>query len=408
MASIFSDVKMGPTIEVFALTRRYNEDTCPEKVNLGVGAYRTDEGKPWVLPMVTQVERQMALDPTLNHEYLPVAGLPAFRAAACRLMLGSDNPAILENRVEGIQVQGGTGGIRLAIEFLKRNMDSKVAYVSNPTWGNHKTIASSAGLEVRQYRYWHPKELKVDFNGLVEDLKAAPEGAVIILHAVAHNPTGIDLTMSQWKEVADIMQKRKLFPLMDCAYQGFASGDLDADAEAVRYFVQRGFELFICQSFSKNFGLYNERIGNLCIVTKTPEVIPQIRSQMEIICRTIWSNPSHHGARIVATILDNPASYQEWKQQVMTMATRIKEMRKMMCSKLRQKKTPGSWNHILEQIGMFSFTGLSADQVRIMVEKYHIYMLSNGRISMAGLTTKNVDYVVDAIHDAIEATQGQQ
>ncbi|KAK7109200.1 hypothetical protein V1264_013285 [Littorina saxatilis] len=404
MASIFSNVKMGPTIEVFALTKRFSEDTNQNKVNLGVGAYRTDEGKPWVLPMVKTVENQISADMTLNHEYLPVAGLPAFRTAASALILGKDNPAILENRVEGIQVQGGTGGIRLTAEFLKRNFGSDVVYVSKPTWGNHKTVFSHAGFsQIKEYRYWDAKNLGVDFEGLKEDLQNAPEGACVILHAVAHNPTGNDPTMDQWAQIADIIEARKLFPLLDCAYQGFATGDLEADAQVVRYFVKRGFELFIAQSFSKNFGLYNERIGNLCIVTKTPDVIPQIRSQMEIIARTMWSNPSHHGARIVAMVLANPAYFEEWKSQVATMANRIKEMRQMMFNKLRQKKVPGSWNHILQQIGMFSFTGLTQDQSRVMVEKHHVFMLLNGRISMAGLTTKNVDYVVDAIQDAISS-----
>lgn len=401
-ASVFSDVPMGAPIEVFALSKRYNEDPNPNKVDLGVGAYRNDDGKPWVLPMVTTVERQMASDETLNHEYLPVAGLPAFRTSAVALLLGKDNPAILERRVEGIQVQGGTGGIRLALDFLKKNLKSDVAYVSKPTWGNHQLICKAAGFSsVRDYRYWDAKELGVDFAGMVEDLKAAPEGAVIILHACAHNPTGIDPTQKQWEEIANIMEERKLFPLIDIAYQGFASGDLDADAATVRYFVKRGFELLVAQSFSKNFGLYNERIGNLCIVTKTPDVIPNIRSQMEIIVRTTWSNPSHHGARIVAMVLNNPAYFEEWRGQVKTMADRIKEMRKLMYNKLRQKKTEGKWTHILEQIGMFSFTGLTPKQVQVLVEKYHIYLLANGRISMCGLTTKNIDYVVDAIHDAI-------
>lgn len=395
-------MKPGPAIEVFALSKRFTDDPFADKVNLGVGAYRDDESKPWVLPMVKTVEEQMASDATLNHEYLPVAGLPVFRTLACALVLGKDNPAILENRVEGIQVQGGTGGIRLAAEFLKRNLNSDVVYVSNPTWENHKTIFSHAGFsQIREYRYWDPNVRGVDIAGFIEDLQNAPEGAIIILHAIAHNPTGNDPSPADWEKIADVMEARKLFPLLDCAYQGFASGDLEADAQTCRYFVKRGFELFIAQSFSKNFGLYSERIGNLCIVTSTATVIPQIRSQMEIIVRTTWSNPSHHGARIVAMILNNPAYFEEWKKEVTIMANRIKDMRNKMHSKLRQKKTPGTWNHIVQQIGMFSYTGLTPEQVRVMVEKYHIYMLNCGRISMAGVTSKNVDYIVDAMHDVI-------
>ncbi|KAL8622354.1 hypothetical protein ACOMHN_041682 [Nucella lapillus] len=402
MESIFQGVPMGPAIEVFALTGRYNQDTFEKKVNLGVGAYRTDAGLPFVLPIVRTVETQMAMDGTLNHEYLPVAGLEIFRQAANRLILGADSSALQENRVVGIQSQGGTGALRVAAEFMKRNCKSDVVYVSKPTWGNHKAIFKNAGFsEIRDYRYWDAKRCKIDMENWKEDLKNAPEGAIVILHAVAHNPTGMDPTQEQWKEIASIMKEKKLFPLMDCAYQGFASGDLEKDAWSVRHFVSMGFELFVAQSFSKNFGLYNERIGNLCVVARSSDVTAQIKSQMDLIVRTMWSNPSQHGARIVATILNNPAYCNEWKDSVKEMASRIISMRSEMFNKLRAKKVPGDWSHIVDQIGMFSFTGLNEDQSKKMVNEHHVYMLSNGRISMAGLTTKNVDYVVDAMHKVI-------
>ncbi|XP_076461017.1 aspartate aminotransferase, cytoplasmic-like [Babylonia areolata] len=402
MASFFSNVTMGPPIEVFALTKRFNDDVDPNKVNLGVGAYRTDESVPWVLPIVRQVELNMSKDQTLNHEYLPVAGYKAFRDAAINLILPRECAAVSENRVGGIQVQGGTGGIRLAAEFLKRNCGSDVVYVSKPTWGNHKTIFKHAGFsQIKEYRYWDPKTCAVDMNGFIEDLENAPEGAVVVLHAVAHNPTGMDPTNEQWKKIADTVMKKNLFPLLDCAYQGFASGDLDKDAFAIRLFESKGCEMFVAQSFSKNFGLYNERIGNLCIVVKDNQQLPNIMSQMEIIVRTMWSNPSNHGARIVATVLSSPSYFEEWKMQVKTMADRIASIRTLMYNKLREKKAPGDWHHIIDQIGMFSFTGLTQDQSKKMEEKHHVYMLSNGRISMAGLTTKNVDHVVEAMIDVL-------
>ncbi|XP_046558157.1 aspartate aminotransferase, cytoplasmic-like [Haliotis rubra] len=400
-ASFFQDVEMAPPIEVFQLTRRYNEDTFPQKVNLGVGAYRTDDGKPLVLPVVKTAEVAIASD-TQNHEYLPIVGLPAFREAAKKLILGEDSRALAENRTEGIQCLGGTGCIRLCAEFLKKILKYDTVYVSKPTWGNHRTIFKHANFSnIKEYRYWNPKNRGLDLEGMLEDLNGAPEKSVVILHAVAHNPTGVDPTPEQWKEIADVCEAKKLFVLMDNAYQGFASGDLDRDAYAVRYFVERGFELFIAQSFSKNFGLYNERTGNLCIVTKTPEVLSQVRSQCEILVRTMWSNPPNHGGRVVATVLNNKSSYAEWKAQVKTMADRIQQMRQLMYEKLRAKGTPGTWDHIIKQIGMFCYTGLNVDQVAHLQKQYHIYMLKEGRINMCAITSKNVDYVVDAINDAV-------
>ncbi|XP_048249252.1 aspartate aminotransferase, cytoplasmic-like isoform X1 [Haliotis rufescens] len=400
-ASIFKDVEMAPAIEVFQLTRRYNEDTFPQKVNLGVGAYRTDDGKPWVLPVVNAAETQMVSD-ALNHEYLPVAGLPAFRNAAIKLILGEDSPAIAENRVEGIQCLGGTGCIRLCAEFLKKIFKYDTVYVSKPTWGNHRNIFKHANFSnIKEYRYWDAKTRGLDFEGMLEDLNGAPENSAVILHAVAHNPTGVDPTEEQWKAIADVCEAKKIFVLMDNAYQGFATGDLDRDAFAARYFVSRGFEFFIAQSFSKNFGLYNERTGNLCIVAKSSEVISQVRSQCEILVRTMWSNPPNHGGRVVATVLNNKSSYAEWKDQVKTMADRIQMMRKLMFEKLRAKGTPGTWDHIIKQIGMFCYTGLNAAQVEHLINKFHIYLTSEGRINVCGLTTSNMDYVTSAIADTM-------
>ncbi|XP_067657903.1 aspartate aminotransferase, cytoplasmic-like [Haliotis asinina] len=400
-ASIFQDVEMAPPIEVFQLTNRYNDDTFPQKVNLGVGAYRTDDGKPLVLPVVKKAEVAMASD-SQNHEYLPVAGLPAFRDAAKKLILGEDSPALVENRTESIQCLGGTGCIRLCAEFLKKILKCDTVYVSKPTWGNHRNIFKHANFSnIKEYRYWNPESRGLNLEGMLEDLNNAPSRSVVILHAVAHNPTGVDPSVEEWEKIADVCKAKELIVVMDNAYQGFASGDLDKDAYAVRYFVRRGFELFIAQSFSKNFGLYNERTGNLCIVSKTPEVLNRVKSQCEILVRTMWSNPPNHGGRVVATVLNNQASYAEWKVQVKEMADRIQQMRKLMFEKLRAKGTPGSWNHIIQQIGMFCYTGLNVHQVKHLREKYHIYMLMEGRINMCAITSKNVDYVVDAINDAV-------
>ncbi|CAG5136685.1 unnamed protein product, partial [Candidula unifasciata] len=398
--SVFKNVESAAPIEVFQLTKLFTDCQSPNKVNLGVGAYRDEDGKPWVLPVVRAAELQMANDKTLNHEYLPVAGLPDFRVAANRLMLGPDHKAIVENRVEGFQALGGTGALRLAAAFLKNVLNFDIAYVSAPTWENHKGVFKSAGFsEIREYRYWNSETRDLNFTGMLEDLSNAPPNAVIILHAVAHNPTGVDLNQEQWKQICSLCKEKKLFVLLDCAYQGFASGSLDADGWASRYFAEQDIDLFIAQSFSKNFGLYNERIGNLIVVTRDPKKLPEIRSQLEIQIRVMWSNPPNHGGRIVTTVLNNNAYFEDWKSQIETMAKRIIKMRHELVDNLKKLGTPGNWDHIIKQIGMFSYTGLNAKQVEYMKSK-NVFLLNSGRISMAGLNSKNVAYVAKTIDEA--------
>ncbi|XP_047478353.1 aspartate aminotransferase, cytoplasmic-like [Penaeus chinensis] len=400
--SRFADIQQAPPIEVFHVMKAFSDSTHEKKVNLSVGAYRTDEAKPWVLPVVRKVEAELAADMTLNHEYLPILGLESFSTAAAKMLLGATHPAIAEGRMTSVQVLSGTGGLRIAAEFLHRILKYNTFYFSTPTWGNHRLIFTQAGFtDVKQYRYWDGKTKGLDFDGMIEDLQNAPENSVVILHACAHNPTGVDPTQDQWKKIADVMEERKLFPLFDSAYQGFASGDLDKDAWAVRLFAERGFEMIATQSFSKNFGLYNERIGNLMIIVKDPSVIIPMRSQITLLVRGSYSNPPSHGARIVSRVLNDEALFGEWKECIKIMSGRIIEMRKGLQERLEKLGTPGTWNHITAQIGMFSFTGLSAEQSKYLAEKYHIYLLSSGRINMCGLTTGNIDYVAEAINDAV-------
>ncbi|XP_017386598.1 aspartate aminotransferase, cytoplasmic [Cebus imitator] len=357
--SVFAEVPQAQPVLVFKLTADFREDPDPRKVNLGVGAYRTEECQPWVLPVVRKVEQKLANDNSLNHEYLPILGLPEFRSCASRLALGDDNPAFKEKRVGGVQGLGGTGALRIGAEFLAR---------------------------------WYNGTNNKDFS-------------IFVLHACAHNPTGTDPTPEQWKQIASVMKHRFLFPFFDSAYQGFASGNLERDAWAIRYFVSEGFELFCAQSFSKNFGLYNERVGNLTVVGKEPESVLRVLSQMEKIVRITWSNPPAQGARIVACTLSNPELFKEWTGNVKTMADRILTMRSELRARLEALKTPGTWNHITEQIGMFSFTGLNPKQVEYLVNEKHIYLLPSGRINMCGLTTKNLDYVATSIHEAVTKIQ---
>ncbi|XP_036192279.1 aspartate aminotransferase, cytoplasmic isoform X2 [Myotis myotis] len=405
--SVFAEVPQAPPVLVFKLTADFREDPDPRKVNLGVGAYRTDDSQPWVLPVVRKVEQKIANDSNLNHEYLPILGLPEFRTHASCLALGDDSPAIQEKRVGGVQSLGGTGALRIGAEFLARwyngtnNKDTPI-YVSSPTWENHNAVFTAAGFkDIRSYHYWDAAKRGLDLQGFLNDLEKAPEFSVFVLHACAHNPTGTDPTPEQWRQIASVMKRRFLFPFFDSAYQGFASGSLEKDAWAIRYFVSEGFELFCAQSFSKNFGLYNERVGNLTVVAKEPDSMQRVLSQMEKIVRITWSNPPAQGARIVATTLSNPELFKEWKGNVKTMADRILTMRSELRARLEALKTPGTWNHITEQIGMFSFTGLNTKQVEYLVSEKHIYLLPSGRINMCGLTTKNLDYVATSIHEAV-------
>lgn len=257
------------------------------------------------------------------------------------------------------------------------------------------------GFEVEEYPYWNPETRGLDYERLLQCMRDAPEGSIFVIHACAHNPTGVDPTREQWKGIAKVMREKNLFPFFDCAYQGFASGDLDNDAWAVRYFVDQGFELFVCQSFAKNFGLYGERAGNLTVVAKNTEESKRVLSQFEKLQRSEISNPPAFGSRIVNIVLNDKALYKEWTENLKYMSNRIIEMRKALYGHLVELKTPGTWNHITDQIGMFSFTGLKAAQVKVLKEKYHIYMTDNGRISMAGVSTDNVAYLAKSIDDVV-------
>lgn len=402
--SRFEHIDQASPIEVFAMIAEYNKDSHPDKVNVSVGAYRNTDGKPWVLPVVRSVEAQMASDQSLNHEYLPVAGLPDFRTASCKLILGKDDP-----QVGGVQALGGTGAIRLAADFTKKHLGCDTVYVSKPTWGNHKGVFKAAGFSnIVEYRYWHAESRGLDIDGMLEDLRGAPPKSVVILHAVAHNPTGLDPTKEQWKQILDVCREKNIFVLMDCAYQGFATGNVDEDAFSCRLFYEEGFEFFIAQSFSKNFGLYNERVGNLCVVTKSQAAKTKVLSQLELIVRTMYSNPSNHGARIVATVLNNQALLTEWHDNIKTMSSRIVTMRQQLFQKLKAIGCPGSWDHIVSQKGMFSYTGLNEQQSEQLKKKFHIYIMKSGRINMCGLTPANIEYVANAINTVVTESAGQQ
>lgn len=407
--SVFENVQPAPPDAILGLNTQFRADPSPSKVNLGVGAYRTAEGLPYVLPVVRRVEQKLANDPSTNHEYLPQDGLSSFTSLSAQLILGSDSPAIAEDRTVTLQSLSGTGALKLCLTFasnghFSQNGTLPRVYIPQPTWPNHQKISISCGLDIPiSYRYFEEKTGGVDINGLLTDLSQASAGSIIILHACAHNPTGADLTNENWQSILNIVKERSLIPLFDSAYQGFASGDLDEDAYAIRLFASQRIDMFVAQSFAKNMGLYGERVGALTVICKNRNPIDAVKSQLNAIVRSMYSSPPSHGARIVSEILSNPAFYDEWKLDLKKMSNRISKMRLLLRNALECNGTPGSWDHITTQIGMFSFTRLTKEQVLFMQEKRHIYMTLNGRISMAGLTEDTIDYVAGAMRDAIIA-----
>ncbi|KAI9760271.1 MAG: hypothetical protein M4579_001785 [Chaenotheca gracillima] len=406
-----SAVPQAPEDPLFGLMAAFKKDSFEKKVDLGIGAYRDDNAKPWVLPVVKKADEVLRNDPLLNHEYLPIAGLAEFTSASARLILGADSPAIKEKRVTSVQTISGTGAVHLGAAFLAkfyaRPADQPV-YFSAPTWANHNQIFSNVRLPIKTYPYFSAKTKGLDIDGMLSGIEAAPEGSIILLHACAHNPTGVDPTHDQWKQIADVVRRKRHFPFFDCAYQGFASGDLARDAWAVRYFISEGFELCVAQSFAKNFGLYGERAGCFHFVTSpgpdAERTISRIASQLAILQRSEISNPPAYGARIASLVLNDDKLFAEWEANLRTMSGRIIDMRKALRSKLEEMGTPGTWNHITDQIGMFSFTGLSEKQVLKIREDAHVYMTKNGRISMAGLNTHNIDYFAKAVDKIVRET----
>lgn len=405
-------VPQAPEDPLFGLMAAFRRDEDPNKVDLGIGAYRDDNAKPWVLPVVKKADEIIRNDPNLNHEYLPIAGLADFTSASQKLILGADSPALKEKRVTSLQTVSGTGAVHLGALFLAKfyKPDSqRTAYFSDPTWPNHFQIFSNVGLSHKTYPYFSKQTKGLDFDGLYNSIQNADEGSIVVLHACAHNPTGVDLTQDQWKKVAEVIRAKKHFPFFDTAYQGFASGDLARDGWAIRYFVEQGFELCIAQSYAKNFGLYGERAGCFHFVTSpssdAQSTVGRIASQLAILQRSEISNPPAYGARIASLVLNSPELFAQWEEDLRTMSGRIIEMRKALRSKLEELGTPGTWNHITDQIGMFSFTGLSEQQVLKLREDSHVYMTKNGRISMAGLNTHNIDYFAKAVDKAVRDTQ---
>ncbi|KAH8408061.1 hypothetical protein KR222_008431, partial [Zaprionus bogoriensis] len=371
-------------------------------------AYRTDDNKPYVLPVVKKCELEIVSDQSLDHEYLPMAGNPEFTKLSTELLLGSGNKALKENRVVAVQTVSGTNGCRLAAELMAQYLKRRTIYLPKPTWENHSKIFLQAGFrQIESYPYWDPKKMSVDIGKILSTLCNAVEGSVVLFHCSAHNPTGMDPTKKEWRQLSALLKTNKLFPFFDSAYQGFASGDPDRDAWPVRHFINEGFETIIAQSFSKNMGLYNERVGNLVLVLKDKELAPALLANLTMLIRKNYSNPPAFGSRIVAKVLGNDQNRKEWLKTMREMAERMTQMRKQLVEKLEVLQTPGKWDHILKQCGMFCYTGLSEDQVEKLKKEKHIYMLKSGRINLCGLNSRNIHYVAEAISEVVKDTESK-
>eukprot|EP00123_Amoebidium_parasiticum_P001101 comp12110_c0_seq1/m.6846 comp12110_c0_seq1/g.6846 ORF comp12110_c0_seq1/g.6846 comp12110_c0_seq1/m.6846 type:complete len:435 (-) comp12110_c0_seq1:417-1721(-) len=400
--SIWSHVPLGPPDAILGITEAYLKDKSPNKINLGVGAYRDDNNKPKVLSCIRKAE-QMVREQDLNKEYAPIGGDKAFQDAAIKLALGENHSVIKEKRYATVQSISGTGALRIAAIFLYKYFPfprgERFIFLPNPTWGNHKAIFKDTNTEPRDYTYYNPETCALDFGGFLDDINRLRDGSAVLLHACAHNPTGVDISKEQWEIVADIFKQKSLFPLFDMAYQGFASGDIDRDAYAVRMFLDKGINVALCQSFAKNMGLYGERVGAVTVTGSTPEEAEAIMSQLKIIIRPMYSNPPIHGARLATLVLTTPELRQEWLCEVKEMADRIISMRHALQDGLKRHGSTKNWSHITDQIGMFCFTGMTPAQVKRLRDEYSVYLTGDGRISIAGITSHNVDYLAKAMHE---------
>lgn len=394
-SSLFSAVEQAPADPILGVTEAFNADTRPQKVNLGVGVYLAEDGKLPLLASVRDVEVERMQHPT-PRGYLPIDGLAAYDQGVQRLLFGDGSELISSGRLVTAQALGGTGALKLGADLLKRLLPDSKVLISDPSWENHRALFEAAGFEVAVYPYYDAATHGLDFAGMRAALRAAPARTIVVLHACCHNPTGVDPTPAQWQEIVGIVRERGLVPMLDLAYQGFAEG-LEADSAPVRAFSASGADTFVASSFSKSFSLYGERVGALTIVTASADDAKRVLSQLKRVIRTNYSNPPTHGGALVAAVLADSRLRARWEADLGAMRERIKSMREALVTAL-EKRLPGrDFSYMRRQRGMFSYSGLSAGQVERLRKEYGIYALSTGRICVAALNTRNVEYVADAI-----------
>ncbi|KIW01168.1 uncharacterized protein PV09_07453 [Verruconis gallopava] len=397
-ASTWANVPQGPPDAILGITEAYKADSHPQKINLGVGAYRDDQGKPYVLPSVKEAELKV-VNSNLDKEYAGITGVPSFTKAAAILAYGASSPAIAEDRIAITQSISGTGALRIGGAFLERFYPgAKTIYIPTPSWANHAAVFKDSGLKVEKYRYYSPDTIGLDYEGMIADIKAMPKGSIVLLHACAHNPTGVDPTEEQWKGISAAVKQGGHFPFFDMAYQGFASGDTDRDAFALRHFIAEGHMPVLAQSFAKNMGLYGERVGAFSVVTASAEEKKRVDSQIKILVRPMYSNPPIHGARIASTVLNDEKLNKQWLGEVKGMADRIIKMRALLKENLEALGSKHDWSHITSQIGMFAYTGLKPDQMERLAKECSVYATKDGRISVAGITSGNVKRLAESIY----------
>jgi aromatic-amino-acid transaminase len=394
-ASLLNAIEMAPRDPILGITEAYNTDKNPKKANLGVGVYYDDNGKLPLLACVRKAEAQM-MEKLSPRGYLPIDGLVAYDKAVQDLVFGADSSVVKDKRAVTAQAIGGTGALKLGADFLKRFAPNAQVWISDPSWENHRALFESAGFVVNNYPYYDEASHGVNFAGMLDTLKSVPAGSIILLHACCHNPTGADLTDAQWKEVISVVTSRGLIPFLDMAYQGFGDG-IEADGKVVRQFAEAGGPVFVSNSFSKSFSLYGERVGALSIVANNAEEAARVLSQLKRVIRTNYSNPPTHGGQVVATALASPELRGLWEEELAGMRVRIREMRKALVEKLKAKAPSHDFDFVIEQRGMFSYSGLTKKQVGRLRDEYSIYAVDTGRICVAALNSGNIDYVVDAI-----------
>jgi aromatic-amino-acid transaminase len=398
-SSIFAAVEMAPRDPILGLNESFNADTRATKVNLGVGVYFDDNGKIPLLNAV-KIAEKARLEAMPPRGYQPIEGPAAYNQAVQALLFGHESSLLAEGRVVTAETLGGTGALKVGADYLKRLLPQATVYISDPSWENHRALFESAGFPVDVYPYYDATTRGVNFDAMKEKLNALPAGSIVVLHACCHNPTGADLTEEQWREVIAAIRAQGLVAFIDMAYQGFADS-IAEDALALNLFAASGLQFFVSSSFSKSFSLYGERVGALSIVTANKDESARVLSQIKRVIRTNYSNPPIHGGAVVAAVLATPELRQMWEDELAGMRVRIRTMRVSLVEKLKAKGVAQDFSFVAQQRGMFSYTGLSSEQVERMRSEFGIYAVSTGRICLAALNSKNIDYVAEAISEVI-------
>jgi aromatic-amino-acid transaminase len=397
--SLFTAVEMAPRDPILGLNEQFNADTNPRKVNLGVGVYYDDAGKLPLLECVKTAEKQMMEAPKARG-YLPIDGIAAYDAAVQTLVFGAGSEPVKSGRVATVQALGGTGGLKVGADFLRKLNPNAKVLISDPSWENHRALFSQAGFTVEAYTYYNAAKRGIDFDGMLAALNAAPQGTVVVLHACCHNPTGYDITPAQWDQVIAAVKARKLVPFLDMAYQGFGYG-IAEDGAVIGKFVASGQDFFVSTSFSKSFSLYGERVGALSVLCENKEEASRVLSQLKIVIRTNYSNPPTHGGEVVATVLNTPELRALWEKELAEMRGRIKQMRATLVEKLKAAGVKQDMSFITQQIGMFSYSGLTKDQMVRLRSEFGVYGTDTGRMCVAALNSKNIDHVCASIAKVI-------